>query len=473
MIISPINPPRPPLIASEKSSFAYKTTRSRWPVIITKTIDDVYRAYNIPGFSGSIFKSEDSPNETEQRKKTEAKEIIEELSAMKYAIERDKPLVPLIPDQLSDFDTWEDVYQKYFAEKTWFSAPWLFTECYLYRRLNSAFARTTHWREYDPFKREKEDTFRKSYTAVNELAIRINELVEIEIESNKSEDLNKQDEEERRRFVFSELCQVSLWGNSTDLSLLTDLTSEAVKKLQTTGKGALKEAEKNILVNEIDKIWEKLKGLKGARIDIVLDNAGFELFGDMILAEWLIQAGYASEVYFHAKPIPWFVSDATPKDFHSLLSSITEPNFFNSNKIVEEPNIEKLSSRWNEYMKNHQWHLKFDYFWVSPYAYWHLHEKGRELFTDLCKSSLIFFKGDLNYRKLVYDCKWEFTTPFTEAIGPLNSQRVVPPIAALRTCKADVIVGLAEGMEEKMKAKEDDWLVSGKFAVVQYSPGEK
>lgn len=74
-------------------------------------------------------------------------------------------------------------------------------------------------------------------------------------------------------------------------------------------------SEKNILGNDLDKIWEtKVSKLKGGRIDFVLDNAGFELYCDCVYADWLIQSGIASEIHFHGKRFAWFVSDVTRKD---------------------------------------------------------------------------------------------------------------------------------------------------------------
>jgi hypothetical protein len=53
-------------------------------------------------------------------------------------------------------------------------------------------------------------------------------------------------------------------------------------------------------------------------------------------------------------------------------------------------------------------------------------------------------------------------------------------VLALRTCKADVVVGLPEGEDERIKAMpggvaEDGarkWAWSGKWAVVQFSDGK-
>lgn len=54
-------------------------------------------------------------------------------------------------------------------------------------------------------------------------------------------------------------------------------------------------------------------------------------------------------------------------------------------------------------------------------------------------------------------------------------------VLALRTCKADVVVGLEPGVDEKIRATEGGggadsrarkWAWSGKWAVVSYSGGK-
>jgi hypothetical protein len=53
-------------------------------------------------------------------------------------------------------------------------------------------------------------------------------------------------------------------------------------------------------------------------------------------------------------------------------------------------------------------------------------------------------------------------------------------VLALRTCKADVVVGLPEGEDERIKGTEGGggdsgarkWAWSGKWAVVQFSDGK-
>ena len=74
---------------------------------------------------------------------------------------------------------------------------------------------------------------------------------------------------------------------------------------------------------------------------------------------------------------------------------------------------------------------------------------------------------------------WPASTPFTEAIGPLGPSSGLR-VLALRTCKADVVVGLPEGKDEEIRATEGggadsgarEWAWSGRWAVVQFSDGK-
>lgn len=121
------------------------------------------------------------------------------------------------------------------------------------------------------------------------------------------------------------------------------MTEDDIKKLQSTGGDNLAATEKNILGNHLPQLWDLVtspnfaKGKSGGgRIDFggslslasspfffflfaradevgsgvgtVLDNAGFELYCDLVYADWLVQSGLASEVRFHGKRFAWFVS---------------------------------------------------------------------------------------------------------------------------------------------------------------------
>lgn len=80
--------------------------------------------------------------------------------------------------------------------------------------------------------------------------------------------------EEQQEIVYNELLQICLWGNATDLSLLTNMTEEDMKHLQTIEKSRLAQRKKYIIVDDSDKLWERVKILRNSRVDFVLDNAG-------------------------------------------------------------------------------------------------------------------------------------------------------------------------------------------------------
>jgi hypothetical protein len=93
-----------------------------------------------------------------------------------------------------------------------------------------------------------------------------------------------------------------------------------------------------------------------------------------------------------------------------------------------------------------------------------LHSEAPDLFLHLSRSDLVFFKGDLNHRKLTYDCAAPASTPFDIAIGPMASAAGAPKICSLRTIKSDVVVGLeSDELAESLDKEEPGWKISGKY----------
>ncbi|KAF8991082.1 hypothetical protein BGZ52_013371, partial [Haplosporangium bisporale] len=143
----------------------------------------------------------------------------------------------------------------------------------------------------------------------------------------------------------------------------------------------------------------------------------FELYVDLVFADYLVRAGFAKEVVFHAKQIPWFVSDVMPFDFHWTLdqldSDTTSEPFFDPSEPTEQLALKDLGRKWKGYVESGVWKVVGHNFWTSCYAFYHLPTlpSAQDLFKDMAQSDLWIFKGDLNYRKLVYDCKWPTTTP--------------------------------------------------------------
>ncbi|WVQ83850.1 hypothetical protein IAT38_005994 [Cryptococcus sp. DSM 104549] len=449
----------------DKQSFAYTTLVKRWPVVLTNVVSAV---------SNVNHELHMSPTDTSEEKLAEGKAIIAKISQMKYDMGHNALLTPIDDDGDSNTTCYNEELKIHSdEERRWSTMNWLFAECYVYRRLRSYFAATKHWKEYDPFFDQKAETYKSSSGAIVHLAKAVNSAV------GEKEDLDKEFEKpgSALEIAFMEMVQADLWGNATDLSLLIDLKYEDLQKLQAVGSDAQAEQAKFILRNDLGKAWEHLKTVKGGRVDIVLDNAGFELFTDFILADFLVSCTpFVSEVVFHPKAIPWFVSDVLPYDFTWAIESLLDTTFFTkhaSTPLTSEDTsaLTALATRWKSHVAEGRFKLSVPLdtkigqetplggFWTTQYAYQDLPEAAPELLKELQKSDLVIFKGDLNYRKLLGDAWWPTTTPFEEALGPLAGKII---LLSLRTNKADTIAGLDEGIAEKLDKEAPDWRVSGK-----------
>ena len=288
--------------------------------------------------------------------------------------------------------------------------------------MNVLFTTSKLWKDYDVFSRQKMSTFKSSRPAVLELAAKYKELVE-ELEQGKpAADKTPEELEEAEKLLFMEMCEICLWGNATDLSLLTTLSYEDIQKLQ--GSEARKASEKNIVVNELPAAFavlneaRKNKPNEERRFDIVLDNAGFELFVDLILAGYLLSTGLATQVVLHPKCIPWFVSDVIPMDFANLLNALADPQALYTS-TDDKPNgtpplplsekevgeLRFLFEQWSKFHEDGKLVMRPNRFWTTGGGYWRLPGLEPELFEDLKQSELVLFKGDLNYRKLTGDVR--------------------------------------------------------------------
>ncbi|GIL63632.1 hypothetical protein Vafri_17671 [Volvox africanus] len=308
---------------------------------------------------------------------------------------------------------------------------------------------------------------------------------------------------------------MALWGNKVDLSLLVNAAaldaqalaapppSASLDRVDGTAATAAAAVEaqslSRVIVDDSTAVWAAIEGLHagriadggecrtnsgsggagddgdsggggggggegGVRIDIILDNSGLELFADLCLADLLMSAGVADHVVLHGKPIPWFVSDTLSSDLEALLESCAaaEPPSGQVSVAAWDP-VRRAAARWRAHLAAGRWRWEAHPFWCTPAPFCWMAATAPDLYYSLKKSSLVIFKGDLNYRKLTHDCRWPHTTSFNEALQGFHPA----PLVALRTLKADVVVGLAEGQSEQLSRLDTDWLVNGKWGMVQ------
>jgi damage-control phosphatase, subfamily III len=73
---------------------------------------------------------------------------------------------------------------------------------------------------------------------------------------------------------------------------------------------------------------------------------------------------------------------------------------------------------------------------------------------------------------------WPAETPFVEALGPVGAKSGLR-VFALRTCKADVVVGLVPGKDKELRESQGGdvearkWAWGGEWAVCQFNDGRK
>jgi hypothetical protein len=71
-------------------------------------------------------------------------------------------------------------------------------------------------------------------------------------------------------------------------------------------------------------------------------------------------------------------------------------------------------------------------------------------------------KGDANYRRLCSDARWAPETPFADVVEGFPA-----PVVALRTMKAEVVVGLPLGLATVLDREDARWMVNGRRGLVQ------
>jgi len=306
------------------------------------------------------------------------------------------------------------------------------------RRISTLFALSQHWKTHDVFLRQKLSTFRSSRPAVLELALQYQALAtQLDRDTTTTTTRSPTDPAQAAKTLFLETAEISLWGNATDLSLLTSLTYADIQTLQAPS--ARKAAESTILANDLPAAYDVLataaaqrSPARDRRVDIVLDNAGFELFVDLLLAAHLLATGLASSVVLHPKSIPWFVSDVVPADFAALLNALADPRAFYAARSPDDDDdsdagkrgaSEPLSSveldalafffrQLTTFHADGRLRIRSNRFWTHAGSYWRLPATEPGLFADLREAELVVFKGDLNYRKLVGDVRRSFSFPF-------------------------------------------------------------
>lgn len=388
----------PPLMMSESGSFAHYTLTSRLPAIARRVIAE-------NDFTPKIVNNLET--------------LIQELP--------DGSVRSLQDDSSPDLRLW-NTYLEPFVGKRWLDIPWFFAEAYFFRRILEA----THYflpgssQSVDPYAVQKYRGLETANDSIKAISAKIN---------NSEKDTTS----------LIALLYFVLWGNRADLSLWpVDAVDSNYNSLENHPE------KTHVLVDDTSVISDKIANFDKVRIDFIVDNAGLELVSDLCLADYLLDTNAAKIVYLHLKPYPTFVSDATIKDVHSTLKILATD---------ENREVRRLSFRLQDYINSNRLCLVDDLFWTSPLVFWEMPESLQQ---DLGQSSLIFVKGDANYRRCLGDRQWDFTTSFADITCYFPA-----PFAALRTLKSEIVAGLEPSQLESVSRQDPQWLTNGQWGVIQ------
>jgi uncharacterized protein with ATP-grasp and redox domains len=242
------------------------------------------------------------------------------------------------------------------------------------------------------------------------------------------------------------LLALAVWGNQADLSMWAAGHGPG-------GQVETEAQEAHLLVDDSRAVAEHLIERKepARQVDLVLDNVGPELLADLCLVDFMLSAELAQKVVMHAKLHPTYISDAMIKDVEHQIIRLQQN---------QGDDARRVGQRLADALERGRLVLTTHPYWTSPLPFWQM---PGDLFQQLARSDLILIKGDANYRRLLGDRHWDYTTPIRSV---WNYQPA--PLAALRVFKSEVAAGLAPGLPEQMQAKDPDWLVDGQWGLVQF-----
>jgi len=336
---------------------------------------------------------------------------------------------------------WNDCLKPYLDKSaTWNQLPWYVAETYVYHRLLEA---SGYWEEgggkqVDIFAAEKEEALGSALPLV---AGRMDACV-------KARGVWSEDN-------FRRMLQMALWGNQGDSSLFTvaDLKGKGEQKLE------------GMLIDDGDDVfgWLDTMGSASAEVHMLNDNSGMELVSDLALAHYLLTTDKVGTVVLHLKPYPFFVSDATETDLRYTIGVLAKSDDANQKTVGSELQG-WLDSGKLQFSTDTQLNMDL----ASPQPMWCLHADARK---TLSKATIAIAKGDLMYRKLLGDRKWEVSEPFDALCSYFPC-----PLVALRTCKSPLAVGMNRRDADKLDADKPTWKVDGDCGMIQACfppPGNK
>jgi hypothetical protein len=325
-----------------------------------------------------------------------------------------------LQETTSDRTIWDHDIQPWVG-KSWLEIPWFIAETYFYRRVLEAveYFQPGPWMGLNPYERLKTKEIAES------LSIFTADFEKIPADNDLS--------------GFSTMFYKALWGNRADLSNLHSFDPDM--SIQS----------ERVLRDDSESIFQRLHNQPG-KIAYIFDNVGKELYFDLALIDYLLSSCLAMSVTCYLKNQPFFVSDAMPEDVFTVLNHL---------ESSESQKNQALANRLTEAIRQGIVQIETPPFFTTSRMYRQLPEA---LKSQIASHDLAILKGDVNYRRLVGDRRWPYTTPLGQAAGYFPTS-----VVSLRTMKSELVVGLSQTQVEFLETEaESDWLINGKRGMISF-----
>jgi hypothetical protein len=381
---------------------------------------------------------------------------------------------------------WESIINTIpIEERNWLDAPYLISEFYFYRRVIDAFDYFST--NYDMFHLQKQQGLNEATKAICDASLLVSTL--LSKSNTKSEALHLME--------FGLL--TSLWGNKMDLSLWPagDMTRPELGTDDSHHSAQYDKLHSYILDNQLSAVCTYLcssisscdvntsdvhvdseinnslndsssinqsdtNNIHLKYVNIIVDNAGYEIFTDLLLGYILLKLGVTTKVVLHTKAHPTFVSDATTTDVMCTIDFMSQIlSRLDNNNISREvcQCAFDISREMALYLTSGAMECQSDLYWCQPFEFWNM---PNEVANKFINSQLTVVKGDANYRRLLGDRYWSWDTPSKEALSYWTS-----PVCALRTLKSEIGCGISNDAQAYASARDSKWQVSGRWGLIQ------
>lgn len=264
----------PPIMTSEKGSFARKTVEILKPGII----DNILSEYDY------------------------TPQIREALLGLKN--EMASGLLRQLQENTSDKPIWDKDTAPY-VNNSWLEIPWFLAESFFFRRVLEAtqYFQPGPWQGKDPFQHLKNKEIYKALQPFSEVY--------------QPNTIN----EDKKKFQIASYH--ALWGNQSDLSNLEVYNATTTPQMD------------KLILNHTERAYEYIFTHKPIRIAYFLDNVGKELYFDLAFIDHLLGSGLAQSITCFIKNQPFFVSDAQRKDLQKTVDFLGTSSIEKCEKLSE------------------------------------------------------------------------------------------------------------------------------------------